>query len=102
MTVNPWKPITNPLALKHLGKLVEELNEAGSAAARCLIQGVDECEPETGKPNRQWLTEEIADVFANADLVIEHFGLDIHAINERIMRKKGNLRRWHAMVEDAA
>jgi hypothetical protein len=42
---NPWIPIQNPLDLKHLGKLIEELNEAGSATARCIIQGIDEVEP---------------------------------------------------------
>lgn len=88
--------MTDPVDLKHLGKFIEECTEAGSAAARCIIQGIDETEPTTGKNNRNWLTEEIADVLANAKLVIDHFGLDNDAIEERAERKKEYLRRWHA------
>jgi hypothetical protein len=64
--LNPWRPMTRPIDLKHLGKLGEESNELGAAISRCIIQGIDEREPVTGKPNRQWLAEEIADVLANA------------------------------------
>ena len=46
---NPWHPITDKVDLKYLGKLGEELNECGSAVSRCIIQGVDEREPVTGK-----------------------------------------------------
>lgn len=67
--MDPWHPINVAIDLKHLGKLAEELNECGSATARCIIQGMDGCEPESGKPNRQWLQEEIADVLANVELV---------------------------------
>jgi hypothetical protein len=88
--------MSNPVDLKHLGKFIEECTEAGSAAARCIIQGIDETEPTTGKNNRAWLTEEIADVYANAKLVIDHFGLDENAISVRAERKKEYLRRWHA------
>jgi len=86
--LNPRHPMTVPIDLKHLGKLGEELNECGSAVSRCIIQGIDESEPVTGKVNRQWLQDEIADVLANAELVIEHFGLDKEAINKRKANKK--------------
>ena len=33
---SPWLPERDPVAIALLGKLCEELNEAGSAAARCL------------------------------------------------------------------
>jgi hypothetical protein len=93
---SPWHPITDPVDIKHLGKLAEELNEAGAAVARCLIQGVDEAEPETGRPNRLWLQDEIADVLANAELVVERFTLDREAMAARAARKTAFLRRWHA------
>ena len=96
--LNPWRPMTDALAVKHLGKLGEEANELGSAISRCIIQGVDECEPVTRKPNRQWLQDEIADVLANAELVMEHFGLDRDAIAERRLRKMKHLRGWHSMT----
>ncbi|WP_316234631.1 hypothetical protein [Bradyrhizobium sp. SZCCHNR1020] len=91
-----------PIDLKHLGKLAEELNECGSAVARCLIQGIHEREPVTGKLNRDWLEEEIADVLANIRLVQDHFNLDVHRIAERRQNKMAHLRAWHAMLDDEA
>lgn len=89
----PWHPMKDAVDLKHMGKLAEELGELQAAVARCIIQGIDEAEPVTGKSNRQWLGEEIADVQANLELVLEHFGLSIDW--RRVYRKKDNLRDWH-------
>lgn len=97
-TLNPWAPMTDPLDLKHLGKLAEEANELGSAIARCLIQGIWESHPTTGKPNDRWLEDEIADVIANTELVMDHFDLDRDAILDRVVRKMTHLRAWHAMA----
>ena len=96
--INPWVPMTRPIDLKHLGKLGEEASELGSAISRCLIQGIDEKEPTTGKLNRDWLRDEIADVLANIGLVIAHFDLDLEAIDKRVMRKADGLRQWHRML----
>jgi hypothetical protein len=95
---NPWHPISNAVDLKHLGKLAEELSEAGAAVARCIIQGMDEAEPVTGRINRQWLQDELADVLANVDLVIDQFKLDRPAMTRRQVRKKQHLRQWHALA----
>lgn len=95
---SPWHPMTDPVDLKHLGKFAEELNECGAAVARCIIQGIDEAEPVTGKINRAWLTDEIADVLCNASLVIARFGLDPLHIEERFKRKAEHLTQWHAMA----
>lgn len=95
---SPWIPMSKPIDLKHLGKLAEELAECGAAVSRCLIQGIEEAEPVTGKINRAWLEDELADVIANAELNIEHFDLDIKRITERVERKKERLRRWHKML----
>lgn len=92
---NPWHPISDAVDLKHLGKLGEEVTELGSAVCRCIIQGVNECEPVTGRRNKVWLENEIADVLANIDLVIERFGLSVARINERRATKKDYLRTWH-------
>jgi NTP pyrophosphatase (non-canonical NTP hydrolase) len=94
---NPWHPITDPVDLKHLGKLGEEASELGAAVSRCIIQGLMEREPETGKLNAVWLQEEIADVLANIELVITHFELHEPTIIERAQRKARMLRKWHAM-----
>ncbi|HEY2178053.1 MAG TPA: hypothetical protein VGH15_05675 [Caulobacteraceae bacterium] len=102
----PWRPIKDAVDLKHLGKLAEELGECQAAVARCIIQGLDEREPVTGKLNREWLEEEIADVAANLQLVHERFGLDHDRMAARAHRKLDLLRAWHAMAgapaEDAA
>lgn len=101
--LNPWRPMTNVLNLKHLGKLLEELGEATSAASRCIIQGIDEREPITDKSNREWLEDELADVLANIELVTAHFGLDEKRMVKRAIRKMEHLRGWHSMLEgDAA
>lgn len=92
---NPWHPIKDAIDLKHLGKLGEELNECGSAVSRCIIQGVDEKEPVTGKVNRHWLEDEIADVYANLALVVDRFRLNFTRIQERRDRKIEHLRVWH-------
>lgn len=95
---SPWHPMTDAVAVKHLGKLNEESGELTSATARCQIQGIDEREPVTGKLNRHWLEDEIADVLAGIDLNIEHFNLDVPRIMERRARKKQHLRQWHEMA----
>lgn len=100
MALNPWQPMTRPIDVAHLGKLGEELNEAGAAKDRCLIQGIDEREPVTLKPNREWLEDELADVLANIELVTVHFGLDRLRILERRERKMNHLRRWHALIAE--
>lgn len=95
---NPWHPMSNAVDLKHLGKLAEELSEAGAAVARCIIQGIDEAEPVTGKVNRKWLQDELADVVANIELVVDRFGLDHLTMRTRLERKKKHLRQWHALA----
>ena len=93
---HPWHPISDPVDLKHLGKLAEECGELTQAICRCIIQGMDEHEPDSLKPNRKWLQEEMSDVAANMELVLEHFGFTLD--RERITQKKIRLRQWHGMA----
>lgn len=90
---NPWHPLSNPVDLKVMGKFSEEINELGAAIARCIIQGVDEREPVTGKLNREWVEDEMADFQANMELVQERFGFKIDP--ERVKRKKAYQTIWH-------
>ena len=95
--LEPWHPMTDPVSVKTLGKLIEELGELQSAAARCLIQGIDAGHPVTGKPNETWLMEEIADVMASIELTIERFfHMNRKDIMERKFAKKQRLQAWHA------
>ena len=96
---NPWRPMQSAIDLKHLGKLAEELSEAGAAVARCIIQGIDEKEPVTGKVNREWLEEELADVCANIGLVVDHFHLNRSRIKDRESKKAYFLRKWHGTLK---
>lgn len=95
---NPWQPMTDPVDLKHLGKLAEEAGELATAAARCMIQGIDKVHPTTGKVNREWLEDEIADVLANINLVHQKFSLNGPRITTRSGNKQIQLRKWHDMA----
>lgn len=95
--ITPWEPESDRLTLKILGKQLEELNELGSATARCVIQGINGREPVTKKPNSEWFMEEIADVYATTSLAIEHLGLDIEPIKARVEAKRQRLLSWHEM-----
>lgn len=100
--ISPWEPDTNPANLRPLGKCLEELNEAGAILARCIIQGIEESEPVTGKPNRQAVEEELADVQATVEILTNHFGLDHTRIAVRAMEKKARLLAWFKMMEPAS
>lgn len=93
---SPWHPMSDPVDLKHLGKLLEELGEGVSAVARCLIQGIDECEPATGKSNREWIQDEFADIEANMYLVTQRFKLLVD--DKRVARKLYHLTQWHNLA----
>jgi NTP pyrophosphatase (non-canonical NTP hydrolase) len=95
---NPWHPMSDPVDLKHLGKLGEELGECSAAVSRCIIQGIDEAEPVTGKINREWLEDEVADVIANIGLVMEHFNLNVDRIERRSFTKVDQLKAWHKLA----
>lgn len=96
--LNPWHPMTDPVDLKTLGKFAEELGECSAAVARCIIQGIDEAEPVSGKLNRAWLEDEIADVWAGMALTCQRFGLDVPRIIERKDKKQQRLHEWHRMA----
>lgn len=95
--MNPWHPITDPLQLKLLGKLGEESGELTSAVLRCIIQGMNEKEPTTGKVNKKWLEQEIGDVLAGIEMVSAHYDLDHEFILERKHFKMQLLKQWHDM-----
>lgn len=98
LALNPWIPARDPVDLAVLGKFAEELNEAGAAAARCIIQGIAECEPVTGKPNKEWLEDEIADVLAGVLLTIRRFDLNTRRIEQRRETKLDHLENWHRLI----
>lgn len=94
---SPWQPMAEPLALKVLGKFLEELGECTAATSRCLIQGIDGAEPVTGKPNHEWLEDEIADVLSTLSTAIAVFGLNHDRIDERAKTKSCFISKWLEM-----
>jgi hypothetical protein len=97
--VSNWQPITRPIDLAVLGKYGEELCEAGASAFRTVIQGIDEVEPVTHKPNRQWLEDEIADVMAMMHFMIIHFALNEFRIHQRKLHKINYKAPWFAALK---
>lgn len=100
---DPWHPMSDPVDIKHVGKLLEEILELqtalgrlGQALSRSLIQGLHEVEPVTGKSNSLWVREEAADVLAGIELMIDrHYTHERSQIMERRYNKMKRLRAWH-------
>lgn len=92
-----WIPTTDLLMLRRMGKLGEELGELQAVVARCIIQGIDEVDPGTGKINRLRLEHEIADVLAQCKVTINLIGLDSARITDRVVHKVGLMAEWEAM-----
>lgn len=93
-----WVPTTDPGELRLLGKASEEAGELVTVLARCIIQGLAGKDPRTGKDNRMWLEEEIADVEAACDMLKHELGLDIKGIAERAVVKRARLKEWRDLL----
>ena len=96
-TISPWHPEHNKVRLAVLGKLAEECNELGARTARCIIQGIEEIDPDTGLSNREELEREIADVIACIEVANETLGLSPDDF--RTQAKMRGFYRWHDMIE---
>lgn len=78
-----------------------KLGVAAAAVSRCTIQGIDECEPVSGKLNREWLHEALADVINDVPPLVVSLDLNRDAMDLRRARKMAHLRQWHGMPEAA-
>lgn len=94
--ISPWLPERDLIRLAVLGKLAEECNELAGRAARCIIQGLDEKDPDSGLTNRSELAKEIADVIACTEVAIESLALTVS--DQRSMEKMRGYYRWHSMI----
>lgn len=81
-----------------LAQLIKRLADCGSAVSRCIIQGVDEREPVTGKLNRDWLRETLSAAIEMTRLISVRFGLDAAAMAARAEKKMTYQRQWHALA----
>lgn len=100
MSITLWKPEPDVVIHQALGKACEEATELAGILARCLIQGLDQSEPATGKPNRQALFEEIADLDAAVQWLRELLddGYDQYD-GARADRKLAGFHRWQRLLE---
>lgn len=96
--INLWLPEPDRVTHQALGKLLEEVNELGTILARCLIQGIDASEPVTGKPNREQVLDEMADVVAATEWLRHVAGLEPYC-TARADRKFNGFLRWQKMLE---
>ncbi len=99
---SPWMGEPDLVKRLTLGKAGEEFNELGKILARCSIQGVNECEPVTGKPNVQELEEEVGDAYAALGQLIKRLNLDQGHINDRMFKKGRYLGAWLDMAKRAS
>jgi phage terminase Nu1 subunit (DNA packaging protein) len=97
MSITLWKPEPDVLIHQALGKACEEASELANILARCLIQGLNESEPVSGKRNRQALFEEIADLDAAVQWLRELVNDEYDG--DRADRKLNGFRRWQCMLE---
>lgn len=95
----PWIPETDLQRCAVLGKTVEECGELLAIVGRCQIQGIDGRDPKTGKTNRQALTEEVGDVLARCQAIIQKFELDSLVISSRSENKFHFLNKWLALLD---
>lgn len=102
VAMSPWRPISNPFHIRRLGKLQEELSELQKAVARCLIQGLDGTDPDTGEPNLTALWKEAADVQAQIDVSAATFRLPVLEMAARALVKRARMDEWEAALAAVA
>jgi hypothetical protein len=95
--ITPWQPEQNRFRLAVLGKLAEESGELSARAARCIIHGLDERDPDTGRLNRDELAREVADMLACLEILRET--LSVVPNDARIASKANGFRHWHSLIE---
>lgn len=96
--LSTWYVETDSQRLRRFGKTLEELGELQAVVARCIIQGIDEIDPSSGKVNRKRLEEEIADVDAQLGLLVYSFNLDQQYIHARSNDKVDQMHTWESLV----
>jgi len=97
--ISPWMPEQDRIRLAVLGKLIEECNELSARAARCIIHGLDEVDPDTGRTNDAELAREMADVSAAMGTLYQTFSTPV--MPARIENKKTGFLKWHDLIRKA-
>lgn len=75
--------------------LQEELIEAAQVISKCFRFGPDQLVPNTESTNLQRLTQELGDVQAMIELLIDlKVGIDLQGLDEAKKRKFEKLKQW--------
>lgn len=72
----------------------EECAEVVVAVSKISRFGIDNLKPGKPKTNREHLEEEVGDLLAMVDLMIEHNIIDNDSINVARAAKKDKLKQW--------
>ncbi len=97
-TARPAGRGSNP---SHESSLLQILGALQAIAARCVIQGIEEVDPSSGKTNRVRFTDAVADTLTQVNRFIAHFNLDNNAIRLRVTEKKRQMAEWEALCTGA-
>lgn len=95
---SPWRGEPNTIVRAILGKAAEELGELQAAIGRAIIQGVNEKHPVTGKPNIEWLLEEVADVENMLAFIKNYSTYNPREFAERLNKKNRHITQWLASI----
>ncbi|MDP4074238.1 hypothetical protein [Acidovorax sp. A1169] len=98
MSLNPVGRGTTP---SHHTSLLRILGVLQAVVARCVIQGIEEIDPSSGKTNRVRFIEAVADTLTQVNKSIGHFSLDYNAIRLRVTEKKRQMAEWEALCTGA-
>jgi hypothetical protein len=99
-TMSKWLPEKDSLVLRRVGKAGEECSELSKVCFRIVIQGLDGVDPKSGHTNREELTDEVADVLAQCELLIASLGLPRRYVEARAAKKLRHMAEWDALVAD--
>jgi NTP pyrophosphatase (non-canonical NTP hydrolase) len=72
----------------------EECAEVVVAVSKISRFGLDNYKPGKSKTNREHLEEEVGDLLAMVDLMIEHKVIDINSVDVARAAKKDKLKKW--------
>lgn len=80
----------------------EECAEVVVAVSKISRFGIDNVKPGKPKTNREHLEEEVGDLLAMVDLMVEHKIIDINSVDVARKAKKDKLKQWSNIYSETA
>lgn len=82
-----------------LNILSEECAEVIQSISKCNRFGMENLKPGYGKTNREHLEDELGDVLAMIDIMLEHDIITVDKLDEAKQKKFDKLKRWSNIYE---